>query len=193
MSDDQFVTHVERLNGIAESMPRLLDEALTGCSTYAAALSELVRSVDEEHAVLNEHARAHGREPVPDVLDGCLPPSDAVRSRLLAAARRGPGELAVALGKAARGLACEPGAATPYEEQTLGESGRAAAALLAWTHHGVEAEDVAPAELMADANPLAVALVLADLVVKLAGQTMSDEDVTSWLTEVGAVWALDGR
>ena len=190
MSDEAFAGEVERLQQTAAQLPRVLDDALQGVSTYAAAVAELVESLDARRAHLNQQAQSLGLGPVPDVLDAHVPPWDAVRARLLAAARRGAGELAVDLGKMARGPACEPGAATPFTD-TMGDAALAATALLTWTHHQVA--DVEPQDLVSDADPVKTAQLLAGLVVDLAAKAMPGRDVAEWIASLGAAWALDGE
>ena len=187
---DQHAVAVQQLHETAAEVPRLLDEAVQGVSTYAAAVAELVQNLDMRRSDLNQQARTLGLAPIPDALDTHVPPWDTDRVRLLTAARRGPGELAVELGKVSRDPAAEPGAATPFEAETMGDAARAAAALLTWTHHAVEG--VAPGDLLADADPVKAAQLLAVLAVDLAKKAMPGRDVAEWIADLGAAWALDG-
>jgi hypothetical protein len=185
---DLFAERVEHLHATAARLPELLNDAVQGVSVYAAAVAELVQNLDARRGDLNRQAQNLGESPVPDVVAGCVAADDAVKARLVAAARLGAGELAVGLGKAARGAAGLPGAATPYDD-TMGDAARAATALLTWTHHNVE--DIAPADLVADADPVTTAQLLAGLVVDLAAK-VPGRDVSEWIASLGVAWAQDG-
>lgn len=187
---DTFADDAERLHGTAAALPRLLDEAVQGVSAYAAAVAELVQNLDARRGILNERAKDLGAPQIPDLVSGSVPPGDAVKARLLAAARLGAAELAVGLGNAARGPARRPGAATPFEAETMAGAARAAMALLTVEHHGIEG--VTAGELLADADPSATAQLLAGLVVGLAAKAMPDRDVAEWITSLAAVWSRDG-
>jgi hypothetical protein len=188
--NDAFARSVAQLHEDAAKMPGLLDDAVQGTAFHAAALAELVAHLDTRRRRLND-GRGGGTPPIPDLLSALVPASDGVRGRLLAAARRGPGELAVALGKAARGPAHQPAAATPLEVETLDDAGRAATALLTQAHH--EVEEVRAEDLMAGADPVQAAMVLAAVAVKLAREVMTEDDVTTWITELAVAWSVGGE
>ncbi|MEU3521830.1 hypothetical protein ABZ770_42495 [Streptomyces sp. NPDC006654] len=187
---DTYADEVERLRETAAELPRLFSEAVEGAATYAAALAELVENLDTRRNALNERAQHMGAPPIPDPLDAYVRAWDALRAPLVAAARRGPGELAVALGKAARAAADVPGASTPFAAETMGDSARAATALLAWTHHAVD--EVHPQDLFSGADPVKSAQLLAALVLDLAGKARPDRDVAEWIASLGVAWAQDG-
>lgn len=188
---DTFAAEAERLHETAARLPGLLDDAVQGVCVYAAAVSELVQNLDARRSALNQQAHSLGVPAVPDVVAGCVAADDTVRARLIAAARMGAGALAVGLGNAARGPACLPGAADPFDTETMGNAARAATALLTWTHHQVEG--VTAGDLLADADPVKAAMLLAGIAVKLAGESMPEgEAVADWIASMGAAWALDG-
>lgn len=187
---DPFADEVERLRETAGELPRLFGEAVDGVAVYAAALAELVENLDARRSELNEQAQLMGAPPIPDLVGASVPAWDAVRAPLVAAARRGPGELAVRLGMAARSPAGRPGASTPFEGESMGEAARAATALMALAHHGVE--EVRPQDLLADVDPARTAMLLAGIAVQLAGQVMPETAVAAWIASRGAAWAVDG-
>ncbi|MEU3340685.1 hypothetical protein [Streptomyces sp. NPDC006668] len=191
---DAFADDVERLHETAAELPRVLDSAVKGVATYAAAVAELVQNLDDRRTSLNEQAASLGMPRIPDLVTAAVPAGDAVRARLLAAARLGAGELAASLGTAAWEPATHTDAVSETETEaaeSVGDAGRAATALLAWTHH--EISDVSPTDLVAGVDLVRTSVLLAGLAVKLAREVMPDgESVTEWISSVGAAWALDG-
>ncbi|MFE7856026.1 hypothetical protein [Streptomyces sp. NPDC057403] len=185
-----FTEGVEQLHADAAALPSLLDDGVEGAATFAAVLSGHVLNLDARLSALNEQAQQLGAEPLADVVTGSVTASDTVRARLLAAARRGPGELAVALGKAARGPAGRLRPEDPPPVESLDDAGRAAIALLTQAHHQV---DEVRAEELTGADPVKAAMVLAAVAVKLAGEVMADEDVTEWITGLAAAWSAGGE
>jgi hypothetical protein len=188
---DQLETYTEAAEGLrtdAAEVPEVLGAVVTRVAELARATADLLADLDDRRANLNAWARGTGLPTVPDPLRGV----DASAARLLAAARRGPGEAAVALGKAARRPAVQmvsDPVEGPLPAAAIDDAVPAAMALMAATHHKVYDLDVG--ELLGGAEPAAVAVVLAGVALQLAAAVVPDMD--AWLAGMAADSALAGE
>lgn len=188
---DQLQTYTEAAEGLrtdATEIPELLGAAVARVAELARATADLLADLDDRRANLNAWARGVGLPTVPDPLRAV----DSSAARLLAAIRRGPGEAAVALGKAARRPAVQmvPDVSEgPLTAAVIDDAAPAAMALMAAMHHKVYDLDVG--ELLGAAQPAAVAAVLAGVALQLAGTVVPDVD--AWLAGMAADNALAGE
>lgn len=188
---DQLEVYTEAVEGLrvgAAEVPQLLGAAVAHVAEVAATMTDLLANLDDRRYNLNEWARGVGLPVVPDRLKDV----DRSVARLVAAVRRGPGEAAVALGKAARRPAVQmvPDVSEePLTAAVIDDAAPAAMALMAAMHHKVYDLDVG--ELLGAAEPAAVAAVLAGVALQLAGTVVPDVD--EWLTGMAADNALAGE
>lgn len=191
---EAFTNSAEQLSSAAVEVVQMLHETVANVATAARDLSATVAAVDTLRATLNEPNRQSGLPPFPDFLQTAVAAGDPSLGPLLAAVRRGPAATASALGKAARRAARElpPVPETPpvagFSDEAVDPAAEAAIGLLSALHHDVHV--LGAHELVGDADPLAVAAVLAAMVLQLA--EVATPDVGAWLVEVAANNAATG-